>query len=102
METLLRLVMADAGSTPLSQVPIGDDLGTIARVDFLFDAERVVVEADGFAFHSSRESLRTDVRRANALQELGYRILRFTWEDVVGRARYVVSSIHRTLSAARG
>jgi very-short-patch-repair endonuclease len=100
LETLLRVLMHDAGLCPRSQVRIGDATGTVARVDFLFPAERVVVEADGFAFHSSRESLRNDVRRANALQEMGYRILRFTWQDVVGRPGYVVATIRRTLVAA--
>jgi very-short-patch-repair endonuclease len=100
LETLLRLVMRDAGLHPRSRVQIGDELGPVARVDFLFAAERLVVEADGFAFHSSRESLRNDVRRANALQAKGYRILRFTWEDVMGRPAHVVATIRRTLASA--
>ncbi len=53
----------------------------IAVVDLLFPAERLVVEVDGFAFHSGPDALVNDRRRQNTLVNAGYRVLRVTWDD---------------------
>lgn len=96
LRTLLRLLLAGSGLRPRSQVSIED----VGRVDFLFEDERVVVEADGFAFHADRASFRTDRRRGNALQARGFRVLRFSWEDVRFRPEMVVTLVRRTLAQA--
>ena len=48
------------------------------EVDFLWPSKRLIVEIDGYAFHSSRAAFERDRRRDADLQTLGYRILRFT------------------------
>jgi very-short-patch-repair endonuclease len=61
------------------------------EVDFLWRAARVVAEVDGYAFHASPRSFATDRRRDTELTAVGYRVLRFTWEDVTkGRLSTVV------------
>lgn len=52
------------------------------RVDFLWRAEKVVVETDGWAYHSGRREFRGDRRRDADLTLRGYAPLRFTYEDV--------------------
>jgi very-short-patch-repair endonuclease len=52
------------------------------RVDFLWRRQKLVVEIDGFAFHSSRESFEADRRRDAALMAAGLRVLRFTWRQL--------------------
>ena len=47
-------------------------------MDFLWPSKRLIVEIDGYAFHSSRAAFERDRRRDADLQTLGYRILRFT------------------------
>ena len=69
-------------------------------MDFCWVAERLVVEADGFAFHSDRAAYRKDRERMNALERLGWRVLRFTWEDVVRRPEYVVAAVGAVLARA--
>jgi very-short-patch-repair endonuclease len=69
----------------------------VARVDFAWPAARLIVEADGFAYHSDRESYRRDRERLNHLERLGWRVLRFTWEDVVSRPEYVTNLVGAVL-----
>lgn len=52
------------------------------EVDFLWRSERVIAEADGYAFHASERSFAADRRRDAELTAAGYRALRFTWEDL--------------------
>jgi very-short-patch-repair endonuclease len=90
----LRLALVHTGLVPQSQAQIAG----VGRVDFLFVAERLVVEADGYAFHADRRAYREDRRRGNALQSAGYRVLRFTWEDVVNAPDRVVATVRRALA----
>lgn len=48
------------------------------EIDFLWRAERVVAEVDGYAFHASAHSFASDRRRDAELTASGYRVLRFT------------------------
>lgn len=102
LESLLRSVLREAGlASPLTQYVVTGRLGEfVARVDFCWPAARLVVEADGFAHHSSREAFRSDRRRHNELERLGWRVLRFSWEDVVERPDAVVALVRECLEAA--
>lgn len=66
LESALRLLLDLLGADVRSQVWIPG----VGRVDFLVDGW-LVIEADGFAFHSDRVAYRTDRRRANALAGAG-------------------------------
>lgn len=80
-ERLLRLTR-DAGLPP-PEVNVRV-LGY--EVDFLWRTQRVVVEVDGYAYHSSPQSFVADRRRDAELASAGYRVIRFTWSDVTERA----------------
>jgi very-short-patch-repair endonuclease len=70
------------------------DLGGVRVVpDVLFRAARVVVEIDGWAFHSSAASFQRDRARQNTLHLWGFRVLRFTWEDITERPDLVVAQL---------
>lgn len=53
------------------------------EVDFLWREARVVAEVDGYAFHASARSFAADRKRDAELAAAGYRVLRFTWADLV-------------------
>ena len=56
----------------------------------LVDARRrIVLEADSFAWHGDRASLRWDTQRYNNLVIRGWLVLRFAWEDVMHDPAYV-------------
>lgn len=101
LESLLRVLLVSSGvAAPVTQHVIGADPREAVRVDFAWPEQRLVVEADGFAFHSDREAYRTDRARMNELERLGWRVLRFTWEDVVGRPAHVVGLVRACLAQA--
>ncbi len=62
-------------------------------VDFLWRAQRLVVETDGYEFHSSRASFESDRRRDRELQRRGFVVLRFTYRDVTERQRATVDAL---------
>lgn len=83
LESLLRARVLDAGFAGfVPQLVIADD-DFFARVDLGHPRLRLVLEADSFAFHASRDALRRDCRRYVNLAMRGWTLLRFSWEDVV-------------------
>jgi very-short-patch-repair endonuclease len=42
-----------------------------------------VIEAESYEFHGSREAFERDVRRYTAMVTCGWRVVRFTWIDVM-------------------
>jgi very-short-patch-repair endonuclease len=52
------------------------------EVDLLWRAGRLIVEVDGFAFHSSRTAFERDRRRDATLTAAGYRVVRVTWQQI--------------------
>jgi very-short-patch-repair endonuclease len=59
------------------------------RVDIAFESNRLIVEGDSQRWHGSPEAFQGDRRRDNLAQLAGWRILRFTWEDITQRPEYV-------------
>lgn len=47
-------------------------------IDIAFPRERLAIEIDGWAWHSSAAALERDLRRQNALIEAGWTVLRFS------------------------
>jgi very-short-patch-repair endonuclease len=68
----------------------------IGRVDFLIEGF-LIVEVDGFAFHSSRESLRRDLGRNNASTLGGFAILRYMPEHIWFEPERVLAEIRAVL-----
>lgn len=96
LESCLRLLLIDLRVSVRSQVWISG----VGRVDFLLDGW-LVVEADGFEHHSTRQHYREDRRRSNALVAAGYVVVRFSYEDVVHRPEYVTETLRRILERGR-
>jgi very-short-patch-repair endonuclease len=60
----------------------------------------VIVELDGYAFHSSRAAFERDRVRDAELQMRGYRIIRITWRRLTEEPEAVVVTIATALAAA--
>jgi hypothetical protein len=67
--------------------------------DFYWPHCRLVVEADSYGWHSSPDALNDDRERDVELTLAGYRSLRFTYEQVTRRRRYVVRALLTALGA---
>jgi very-short-patch-repair endonuclease len=77
------------------------------EVDGLWQRQRLIVEVDGYAHHSSQAAFQRDRSRTLALTAAGYRVIRVTWEDIMRRPEVTAKCIalallhtDRPLSAA--
>jgi predicted transcriptional regulator of viral defense system len=94
----LKLVRRASIPMPTPQVVHRRDGRHVARVDFLFPEHGVVVEVSGGRGHSSAADRAKDARRRNELQQLGWLVLEFTYEDVMRRPSLVVATLERALA----
>lgn len=110
-----RVIGALVDDLVLTQSPLEDRLLTICdrhrlprpltqevilgrRMDFVWPAERVVVETDGWEGHSTRSAFQADRSASNALQLAGWTILRFTHADLRRRPLFVARQIRFALT----
>lgn len=96
LEVEVRRLLRSAGYSVAAQVQI---LG-VGVVDLLVE-DCLVVELDGFTFHSGRAEYRSDRRRWNALTAQGYQTLRFTYEMVLGNPEFILAQVAQTLGERR-
>lgn len=68
------------------------------EVDFLWRAERLVVEIDGFAFHASRHAFDADRRRDADLTAAGLRVLRVTWRQITKEPEAIIARVAQALA----
>jgi very-short-patch-repair endonuclease/predicted transcriptional regulator of viral defense system len=94
-ERMLRLI----GLAQLPRPEVNVRVATV-EVDFLWRAEGIVVEVDGYAFHSSRARFENDRRRDAGLAALGIRVIRVTWRQLVAEPEAVLVRLARTLCLA--
>jgi predicted transcriptional regulator of viral defense system len=100
-EAFLRICRA-AGLMPdavNAWIPYPDGGG--AEGDFLWRRERLIVEVDGRDVHTTRRAFEHDRRRDQQLATLGYRVIRFTWRQIMFEPEYVAATLRALLSAAR-
>ncbi len=57
--------------------------GSGAEADFLWHAQRLIVEVDGRDPHTTRRAFESDRLRDQRLMLLGWRVVRFTWRQVM-------------------
>ena len=103
LESLLRVLLCEAGlRPPRTQHRIADAGVLIGRVDFAWPAQLLVVEADGRRWHDPADARDGDRRRDNGCARLGWRVLRFTWAEVVHEPEKVVAHVRAALAARAG
>lgn len=97
LESVLRVRMVAEGLQGFStQRVVRDASGRwIVRTDFCFDDARLVVEADGAQWHD--DSAR-DRWLDNRLVAAGWRVLRFSWADVVHDPARVLLTLRSALA----
>lgn len=88
-ESVLRAIALDVPGLDLRPQQVISDRSGAGRADLVDRARRWVVEAESHTWHSRRGALRRDCRRYTKLVLLGWRVLRFVWEDVMFHPDYV-------------
>jgi very-short-patch-repair endonuclease len=91
---LLRLIRAAGLPLPNTNARLDP-----FEVDFLWPGHRLVVEVDGFAFHSSRAAFERDRARDAELTARGYRVIRVTWRQTAAEPYVAVARIAQALGS---
>ena len=79
------------GVKVLRQYIIGDFI-----VDFLLAENKLVIEVDD-AYHAERQQIEDDKQREEALNRMGYRVIRFTNEEVLYDTNKVLDNITKEI-----
>jgi len=89
---MLRLIRAARLPPPRTNYPVAG-----YSADFCWPDERLIVEVDGYDFHSNRAAVERDHRRDIAHKDAGYEVLRFTAQQLKDDPVYVATVIARAL-----
>lgn len=68
-------------------------------LDFADPLRRIAIELDGFEAHATRKGFQHDATRSTLLTLAGWRVLHFTWDDIVQRPDWVLDCLARALAA---
>jgi len=100
LEVKFRKRLAGSGlPKPCEQHEIRRNDRFVARVDFAYPDQRLVLETDAYMCHSARSDWQHDRWRDNTLVAMKWRVLRFTWDDVTRRPEWVLEQIHLALGS---
>jgi ATP-dependent DNA helicase RecG len=67
-------------------------------VDFICLEKKLIVEVDG-GYHNTAEQKEADELRTQILNEIGFKVIRFTNEEVIGNIDDVIKKINETLKS---
>ena len=94
-ERLLMLIRKAQLPAPETNVQVG-----AYEVDFFWRRERLVVEVDGYAFHTLRRKFENDRRRDAWLAAEGVRVMRVTWRQLTDEPEAMLVRLAQTLIRA--
>ena len=99
--SFLRIVREADLARPTTQAVQRSATGRhVARVDFLFEEHRLVVEVTGRLGHVSDAERSRDAQRRNELQDLGFHVIEYTSTQIWEHTGSVRSDLIRRLRAA--
>jgi very-short-patch-repair endonuclease len=93
---LERSMLALLGAAALPHPRVNTRIGP-HEVDFAWPRERLAVEVDGWAAHSTRRAFERDRARDAELQAAGHAVLRFTWRQVRDQPLLVAARVAHVL-----
>jgi very-short-patch-repair endonuclease len=91
---LLELIRAARLPTPEANARLNG-----YEVDFLWRDHNLIVEVDGYAFHSSRSSFERDRRRDAEMAAAGWRVVRVTWRQLTEEPEAVIAALAAALAS---
>lgn len=91
-DVVLDLILSAGLQRPAVNVPMWI-LGRRVIPDFRWAESRLVVEADGAAWHDSKLAREDDAERQALLEEHGDHVLRVTWKQAVSQPRQTIARI---------
>ena len=101
-ESVLRVLASQVQGLEVTPQVAIDLPGLFVQPDLVDVDRRIVIEADSYAWHSSRAKLKRDCKRYTLLTVHGWLVLRFSWEDVMHRGDYVLEMLTRAVELSEG
>ncbi len=92
--TLLALCAAHDVAPPATNARVAGH-----EVDFVWRAQRLIVETDGRLHHATAAAFERDRARDARLTVAGYRVVRFTHRQVTREPAHVVATLHALLGS---
>ncbi|MEV1294942.1 DUF559 domain-containing protein [Pseudonocardia sp. NPDC049635] len=100
-ETRLRLILVRAGlSRPVVQHPVVDEHNQILWLDLAYPGALLGIEYDGGGHFATPDAARADARRHTRLVAQGWRVLRYTADDMRRAPGRIVAEVCQGLRAA--
>lgn len=96
-ETRLNRLLLRSGLPALREFTIWNGGEFVARVDFSLPEGKVIIEADGFRWHSGRRAWQRDRDRRNQLTAMGWRVIQATWDDLTRHPDRLIEKIRALL-----
>ena len=93
-DRFLRVLFVSQIELPVPQFEIHEQSGRlVCRADFAYPDRQLLIELDGRSYHSDTVAFQRDRDKQNRTQELGWRTLRFTWNDVFRKPDHVATTV---------
>lgn len=92
-DIVLELLLSAGLEHPDVNVPLVLD-GRRVVPDFRWPAQRLILEADGRAWHDHQTAREDDAERQALLERHGERVLRVTWRQVVSHPHETLARVH--------
>ena len=96
-------IAPEADKFVLPQYVIHEDLGNTRRIDFAVVTvnTKLAIELDGYTYHAegivTREKFSDDLYRQNQLMIQGWKVLRFSWDDVLHKPERCRDTLRRAI-----
>jgi very-short-patch-repair endonuclease len=101
LEAILLSIIREAGlPEPETNLPLTALDHPAPEVDFYWPAHHLVVETDGWTDHGTNAAFKRDRRKDAALVASGYRVMRFTYDDVTRDGPTVVARLRAAAAVA--
>ncbi len=100
-ESTLRVLLVQAGlPEPEVNGRILDERGRfVAECDLVYRQARLIIEYEGDGHRTDRTIFRNDINRYERLQDLGWRVVRVTVDDIILRPAETIARVRRLLPA---
>lgn len=99
LESALRGILLNAGIDRFQpQFVVWDGKRKVATTDLGDPETGILLEADSFLNHGTREQLAKDAARYNELVSRGYHVLRFTFPPIAEGSDWLLQTVRRTLA----
>ena len=93
----IRVLVGAGLPTPICQQRVRRKGAFVARVDFCYPDVRLVIEVSGYRWHRTRAQMESDLRRRRELTLAGYRVLEYSYDDVVTRPGRLIAEVSEAI-----